>query len=281
MDTRLACLACDPGRERRSFPPHLEARLNVRLCNRGRQGFSLTPPGQQVLDETIALLDHLDRYANRLNQIGHQSDQEVRIGVVDSLIVDPGNTLSEVVRSANAEFKDLRVSVGIYDYLDCLTELRSGRLDIAVVGVGTDENLPGDLATNHVFDEISGLFCSPGHPCAFATGPDELTEKLKNSKISAHSFLNNPIDENLDLLLFDEQAEISQANIESATYLALAGTHVGLIPIHYAHQWAKCGELVEVGAETYRIISQIHAVQLKSASHNEVVSKIWERLTGG
>ncbi len=51
--------------------PHianLDRRLIVRLCNRGAQGFSLAPQGQEVLTETDRMLDHLN--ANRLNAIG-------------------------------------------------------------------------------------------------------------------------------------------------------------------------------------------------------------------
>lgn len=49
---------------------NLERRLNVRLCHRGPKGFSLTFQGQQVLDETNRMLDHLDSFADRLNEIG-------------------------------------------------------------------------------------------------------------------------------------------------------------------------------------------------------------------
>ena len=91
---------------------NLEKRMGVRLCHRGPQGFSLTPQGKEVLDETTQLLDHLDAYANRMNEIGKKSVQRIRIGVVDCLVTDPQNPLPATMRDAKATFADLSVSIG-------------------------------------------------------------------------------------------------------------------------------------------------------------------------
>lgn len=258
---------------------NLEQRLNVRLCERGRRGFSLTPYGQEVLGETNQLLAHLDSYADRLVEIGRRPRQRLRIGVVDCLLTDRNNPLPAVIGSAAAEFDDMRTRIGVYDYLDCLTELRAGRLDIAVAGIAQDERMPDDFETLHLYDEWSGLYCSPAHDCAGIADPDALFAALKTAKISAHSFLSNPLDDSLDLYLLDENAEISQGNIESTTYLTLAGTHVGLIPNHYAAGWVASGNLVALAPETYGILSSIHAMRLASAEQNEVANRIWDRLS--
>ena len=257
---------------------NLEQRLNVRLCNRGRQGFSLTSEGQQVLTETNQLLAHLDSYAARLNEIGRDTEVLVRVGVVDCLVTDPNNPLTHVIRRAKEQFANLHVRVGVYDYLDCLTELRAGRLDIALVGLALDDHVPDDVEARHIYDEPSGLFCSPDHPCNAATDRRHLKALVQDSKISAHSFLSNPIDETLDIRLLDEKADVSQGNIESTTYLALAGTHIGLIPVHYADIWVGRGELVELAPDEYRVVSEIHELRLKSRSHNEVASWVWDNL---
>ncbi|SCZ52472.1 LysR substrate binding domain-containing protein [Epibacterium ulvae] len=102
--------------------------------------------------------------------------------------------------------------------------------------------------------------------------------RLKDSKISAHSFLNNPIDEHLEIHLLEENAEVSQGNVESTAYLTLAGTHVGLIPNHYAEHWVSAGKLIPVASELYQVISQIHAVRLRSGTRNDVAAHIWDRL---
>ncbi|MDC0739580.1 LysR family transcriptional regulator [Cognatishimia sp. SS12] len=257
---------------------NLEQRLNVRLCNRGRQGFSLTIAGKAVLDETEQLLNHLDSYAARLNEIGSRSTQLIRIGVVDCLVTDAANPVTQAIAAVHGAFAQLRIRIGVYDYLDSLTELRAGRLDIVVVGTTWAAKAPDDLETLHLYDEKSGLFCAPHHPCAQTTDADAQYELLKQSKISAHSFLNNPIDESLEIHLLDENAEVSQGNIESTTYLTLAGTHVGLIPLHYAKNWVDSGALCPVAHDRYEIVSEIHAVRLQSGTPNDVAVKFWEEM---
>ncbi|UWR12151.1 LysR family transcriptional regulator [Sulfitobacter mediterraneus] len=256
---------------------NLEQRLNVRLCNRGRQGFSLTPEGEQVLTETEQLLSHLDSYAIRLNEIGQKTEALVRVGVVDCLVTDANNPLSEIMRDAQAQFENLHFRIGVYDYLDCLTELRAGRLDFAFVGMSQGERVPNDFEAGHVYDEVSGLFCAGGHACAKTNDLGSLDALLKESKISAHSFLLNPIDEDLDMRLLDEKSEQSQGNIETTTYLTLAGSHVGLIPVHFADFWTTEGRLVELAPERYRVISEIHVLRLNNQPQETAVQWFWEK----
>lgn len=71
---------------------------------------------------------------------------------------------------------------------------------------------------------------------------------------------------------------MSQGNIESTTYLILAGTHVGLIPNHSAENWVKTGKQVALAPETYGILSPIHAMRLGSAEQNDVTNRLWTEL---
>ncbi len=259
---------------------NLEQRLNVRLCNRGPQGFSLTAEGQEVLEQTDTMLAHLDAYAEQLNNIGKKPSQKVRIGAVDSLVTDANNPLPGAIRAAKAQVPGMQARVGVYDYLDCLTELRAGRLDLAILGVGRTEQLPDDLQALHIYDEASGLYCAPDHPCGEACDAETLKQRLSAAKISAHSFLSNPIDDTLDILLLEEAGDISLGNVESTVYLVLAGTHVGLVPHHYADHWVQQGKMVPVASDIYRADSRFLAVQLKTAEQNTATQKIWAALSG-
>lgn len=260
---------------------NLEQRLGLRLCNRGAKGFSLTPLGQEVLDQTNQMLDHLDKYASQLNDIGEKSAHRIRIGVVDCLVTDPQNPLPAAINTVKAKFKNMKARIGVYDYLDCLTELRAGRLDIAIVGIEENEVLPEDIETIHIYDETSWLYCAPSHPCSKITDKAKLTELLDKAEISAHSFLMNPMDNSLDMDLLEESADITQSHVESTVYLTLAGTHVGLIPKHYADQWVKQGQLVAIAPETYNVVSRFNAVRLKSATPNGVVQHMWDAFRTG
>ncbi len=254
---------------------NLEERLHLRLCNRGPQGFSVTAEGQQVLDETLDLLDKIDACARRLEQIGKFPEKQVRLGLVDCLVTDRNNPTIEIIRRVRRIEPDLKIKIGVYDFLDCLSELRGGLLDIAVVGIEDGEQIPADIEAIPLYLEESGLYCAPEHPCSNTDSADELEERLREADIAAYSFLSDPMDIQLDIDVLDQNAGIAQANVESTMYLALSGTHVGLIPKHYAKQWVETGRLVPLAPETHRVMSSFHAVRLKSANHAPVSELFW------
>ncbi len=64
----------------------LETRLGLKLCSRGRAGFSLTNAGQQVYEITLQLLRSIDTFRNQLNTLHTQLKGELNIGITDNLI---------------------------------------------------------------------------------------------------------------------------------------------------------------------------------------------------
>ena len=253
---------------------NLELRLNVRLCNRGPQGFSLTNEGQKVFEETSILLTNIDSFANKLDEIGNPTVEKVTIGVVDCLVTDKNNPLPNAMhRSQNIQF-----NFSIYDYLDCLNELRANRIDIALVGIGGNEKLPNEFESKHLYNEVSGFYCIPTHLCNLAKTTAEVEKILNESKIAAHSFHRDPFDLNFDLVLYDDDPDISQGNVEATLYLTLGGSHVGLIPNHYAERWVQNGELVPILQEKHQVISMFHAVRLKNGKRTNLSNNFWNEL---
>src|SRR5438874_704146 len=47
----------------------LETRLGLTLCRRGRGGFSLTPEGQKVYEETLTMLAALDQFRTSIDNV--------------------------------------------------------------------------------------------------------------------------------------------------------------------------------------------------------------------
>lgn len=258
----------------------LEDRLGVRLCDRGPQGFALTPEGVRVLDEVDALLAHIDAAARRLNTIADTEVQRVRLGVVDSTVTDPNNPLVEVLSQVRQEMPNVQASIAILDFLSCLEELRAHRLDIAIVGIAGNERIPPDAETFPLYQETSNLYCSPDHPCASVSDSTALQHALGNAQISAHSFVFNPIDKDLDPALLGPVEGIAQDTIELTAYYTLAGGYVGLLPDHYAAPWVTAGKLTSLASLHPPILSEFHAVRLLPKSEIPAVDAVWAALKG-
>lgn len=257
---------------------NLERRIGTRLCNRGRGGFSLTAIGREVLTEVELLLAQIEASSKKLNALGKRAKLMARVGVVDGILTDPGNRLTQCIRETKLAFRDMRVRVGIYDHLDCLVELRAKRLDICLVGIEDPDTLPTDLDKHHLFDERASFYCTPDHPCAKTQDESECLSQLRSARISAHSFVHNPVDDDLDVILSDENVELALSTVESTLYLALSGTHVGLIPEHIASPWVSRGELIPIAEQRFHVISAFHALRLRGPKPHRALEHLWVQL---
>lgn len=256
----------------------LEVRLGFRLCERGPQGFALTPKGETVLSETTMLLDVVGKTADRLREIGDDHDAPIRFGVIDCMVTDANNPLVGLIRNLKAQHPDLRVHISIHDYVDCLTELRAEQMDIAIVATDENDATPDDLEAITLYQETSGLYCTPDHPCSGITDESQLKAALANAEISAHSFVFSPIDRELAPKLLDQSKGVAQDTIELTAYLTLSGTHVGVMPDHYAAFWVQSGALVRIAPDLYSVMSQFHALRLRSATHDTICDEVWRAL---
>ncbi|MGI9354765.1 MAG: LysR family transcriptional regulator [Rhizobiaceae bacterium] len=261
-----------------SHVANLEQRIGVRLCERGRGGFSLTPDGREVLAEANELLERVDDCSKRLNALGKKAALLARVGVVDGILTNPCNPLTGCMRNSKARFSDMRLRVGVYDHLDCLSELRAKRLDICIIGLDNSQELSAGLDKIHLFDERASFYCAPVHPCAKVQDEDECLRRLKSSRVSAHSFAHNAVDADLDLILRDENIEIAQSNVESTVYLTISGSHVGLIPDHIADPWVAQSELMPIAQDRFHVISAFHALRLQDTQPNIALEHLWKEL---
>ena len=105
-----------------------------------------------------------------------------------------------------------------------------------------------------------------------------LSAALAETQISAHSFVFNPIDTDLDPMLLGEAEGVAQDTIELTAYHALSGSHVGLLPDHYADQWVHSGDLVSLEDLHPPIVSEFHAVRVQPKGANAALDALWQSL---
>ncbi len=83
----------------------LEQRFGVRLCNRGRSGFSLTEKGRFVLESTRSLFTALDEFSGAMDDLREQIVGTLRIGIVDAISTDVRMRLPDAVEGGLAYFE--------------------------------------------------------------------------------------------------------------------------------------------------------------------------------
>lgn len=232
-----------------------EERLGLRLCERGRGGFALTPEGEKVYRNSIELtraLRHFEEGAENLK--GHLSGQ-VRLAMIDNLISDPNCPLRHVLARYGA-----RVENEVHLHMEVMapSQIEHALLDHrADLGIGIFPTRLEELQYAPLYPETDWLLCSPFHPLAAAETLQDVKKILQTSAKVARQFLNAQDTSTLGGDPRHVTAWVS--NIEAAALLILAGTHVGFLPNHYARAWIESGQMVAVRPDHFRRSSIIEA----------------------
>lgn len=243
----------------------LEERLCLRLCERGRHGFSLTAEGREIYDEGLKLLVSLRGLEQKIATLSGSGAGGLNIGIIDNIITDENCPLRPALTAFHADAANTPfVSLQVETPADLERRLLDKRLDIAISifeGKNTYiEYLPLYRETDH-------LYCTPQSPLGrrLQAGDDEasILKTLNQQYFVSRKFLNQ---RELGWLTLKSDDQVCHAsNIEAVLFLILSGKRVGFVPEHFARPWVAKGDLVAVLPDRISHQSLIEVAYLKTA----------------
>lgn len=247
----------------------LEARLGVRLCERGRAGFRLTPEGQRVLELGQSLFRVLEDFRSEVDLLRDRLSGHLRIGVVDNVANNPRSTLPSAVARFEGRSPAVEVAVEVVGPSELERRVADGRVNL---GLGPAlHNLQG-LTYTPVFEELQLLYCSGDHPL-FGVRPSRLTDAaIARARHVAHVC---PIPEAWGPAI--EPATTAQ-HMESVALLVLSGRYVGFLPAHYAAEWEARGQMRALWPERYRYSNTFYAIVRRQVGQPELLRAFLEDL---
>jgi LysR family transcriptional regulator, transcriptional activator for bauABCD operon len=213
----------------------LEQRLGIRLCQRGRAGFSLTEKGRAVHEAAVTFLNAANAFDACMEAFGSELTGELRIGIVDNLTSDPNFRLPVAIKS----FKERAPQVVLVLMQDRPQDLQARILDGSYhCGIGSFPHFMPGLEGTTLYQEEHFLYAGVGHPL-FA----EQDQKIIASRLHEHPTIHRRYwhgdEDQRRLLVGPVGAYVDQ--IESQLILILSGHYLGFLPNHYAHAWVKGG----------------------------------------
>ncbi len=206
----------------------LEARLGLRLCNRGPAGFNLTTEGRQVLELAKDLLTQIDEFRSQVDAIQETLTGTIRFGLYDQSSANPHAHIHEAI----AEFDKLAPRVKLEIIFDTMTTLEadvcSGKLDLAVMPVFQPNTA---LSVEILYAETMMLYCGRGHDLF-----NQETENLDPRDIlAAHKYagynFNSPNMRAGKLLNLKRAADVKDE--EALALLVQSGRYIGFLAEHY------------------------------------------------
>ncbi len=252
----------------------LENRLALKLCDRGRQGFRLTPEGRQVLDETIKLFSAFRSFENSIESIGGRGSGRLAIGVIDNIISDENCPLHRALGQLSEQFES-RIHIDLYvkNPYDLEKYLIDKRIDLAI---GIFENHHDSIWYQPLYEEVDYLYCSPENPVGILikqnAGDDAIAQALNQQNFSARNFLN---ESDIHCLGFKVLGETSYtSNLEAIAFLVMSGKYIGFMPEHYAQRFVDNGQLIPILASRIKRTSKIElAHRVNEENTRKIISK--------
>lgn len=250
----------------------LESLLNMRLCHRGRSGFSVTDSGEQVYQATLQLLSDLENFRTQINAINRELKGELNIGITDNLVTYPKMRVTSSLAALKDRGPDVVINIRMIPPNQIETSILDGQLHIGVVP--DLRTLPG-LNYIPLYKEKSLLYCSQGHPLF-----DADHSKLSDSELARYDAV---------LPAYPQAAKIKQQQTilratasstdrEGTAFLILSGRYLGFLPTHFAERWVKEGALRAVQPEQRKFVTHYSAITRKGGRSNFILEAFLQEL---
>lgn len=253
----LSAAEVELGIGRSTISTHLadiETRLGVRLCERGRSGFSLTAEGMKVYQASLGLMKSLRDFQEEIGELHGGVSGELKVGIVDNLIWDRDLKLIEAFQ----RFSDIGAGVDLSIYVLSPDELEKRLIDGSLtVGICPVMHQLPSLRYRMLFDEISYLYCGRGHPL-FDTSDAEISEEaLMECSYVRKGYTVSPSFEETNSRL---NHHINAYHVEAIALLLLTGAHIGFLPESFARNWEAKGEMRKIRPADYRAVFEFSAI---------------------
>ncbi|MDQ0323887.1 DNA-binding transcriptional LysR family regulator [Pararhizobium capsulatum DSM 1112] len=239
----------------------LEERLLIRLCERGRSGFNVTPHGQIVYEATIELLDSLDHFRSRVALAKGRLSGSINLWVMDNTQLEHGNPLAVALEVFKRRPGSATININTAGP-EAVEDAVLNRL--ANVGVTiANSDLPG-LTYRAVGVETNALYCSTSNEIARALDGKRIDDAL----LTKCDFVTRGYLRSVPTIRGRHWKSTAVAyHVEATLQLILSGQYLGILPDHIARPWVDNGRIIKLPmpeAEDSTTISLVFRTKSKS-----------------
>lgn len=253
----------------------LEARMKLKLCLRGRGGFSLTEDGQQVYRAALRLFDSINDFSLTVGTLGSELSGELVILCADLLDSVKQQKLAEVILQLHDSSPNLHI---VLDG-DSTSNIEKLLLkDKAHIGMFPGYQHIDGLNYTPVFSEQVYLCCAKRHP---------LFNRV-DTQITADDLALIPaIHPGIDIDSAGRE-QLKKLNLSAKSYqfdtrkaMILSGKYIGFMPQSFIQHELNHGEIriIQPGSLTYQFnLSLVSKKSPREVNKVKLVTDIFSRV---
>lgn len=234
---------------------HLEGRFAVRLCERGRKGFSLTPDGTRILEAAENMLRSIDNFSSAIASVRGELAGIVHLGTVDAMHTNTEAPLDKAISRFCSLAPKVKLHVEIASPQDLLQRLLDGRYSLILSPI---EEVHPSVVTTPLYREEQRLYCSSSH-VLFKKAKNLSVNEVKSHPYVARSYMKGSTPSRDDQ--FNHSAMTS--HMEAIIILINSGHYLGYLPEHFARAFVVQGKMMSLLDEQLAYFDTFHLIVRK------------------
>jgi DNA-binding transcriptional LysR family regulator len=220
---------------------HLEERLRVRLCERGRAGFFLTDEGHQVHAACLDLFGSIERFRGAMGDMVGELSGQLSFGTVDAMVTNPTLNLDRAIGDFRRRAPRVTLEFNVAAPQVLSQGLLSGAYQVVLMPA---PQRPVNMRAQALFHETQKLYCGRLHPL-FEVPDAALTPDL----LAAQAFAGRSYMQRVPICGVDFDWQAATPHMEGTLILLLSGAYIGFLPEHYATAEVERGRLRALAPE--------------------------------
>jgi LysR family transcriptional regulator, transcriptional activator for bauABCD operon len=216
---------------------NLEMRLGVKLCRRGRSGFSLTDDGYIVYEAAKELFQGCESFVSQVNKRRGTVSGELRIALADALIGNPDFPIGIIIQQLRDLMPEVSLVLSNLDPLAIERQILDQRLH---GGIHTFPNHAPGLRYVSLFSELQTLYCATEHPLCRAAEDIVSVDEVEQHDYAARTYYGGTLQPGI---FHPDTKNAKCTSMEGIAALILSGRFIGHLPTQYASRWVMAGEM--------------------------------------
>jgi len=216
---------------------NLETRMKLKLCLRGRGGFSLTEEGQLVYRAVINLFDSLNDFSLIVGTLGKELSGEIVILCADQLDKKKQNKIARMIEIVHQKAPNLHITLDA----DSISNIEKLLLkDKAHIGIFPGYQKIEGLSYTPLTSEPIYLCCGKKHPFF-----NKVDTHITPDDLASASTIHPGID-----IEDNGRKQLKKLNLNAKAYqfdmrktMILSGQYLGYMPQSYIQQELNIGEI--------------------------------------
>lgn len=252
----------------------LETRIGMRLCERGRGGFSLTTQGADVYQAILTLFKALDEFQQKLAVKQSELSGTLKLSVPDGLLTESEFAFTEVLSKFKASAEKVQLHLFTNSPNEIENTVLTGGADI---GITPYHQKRDSLHYQLLYQEDFYLYCAHSHPLFEQIESQVSVADIYQNAIAGPSHATLP---NVTKMLLKFTDRGIANHLESRVMLLMTGHYIGFLPAQYAANWVRDGLVKAILPKTFNYVLQHAAIYRKDMALSIASQRFLKQLKG-